>query len=121
MLPLWLSPTQVRLLPINEGLISHCEEIAGELSGIRVDIDDRTESLGKKIRAAEKEWIPYIIVVGDKEKETGSLAVRDRATGKQTNMSVEELKEIISSSTSCLPHRPLPLPFMVSKRPKFRG
>jgi len=121
MLPLWLSPTQVRLLPINEDMMPHCIEISNKLGGARVDIDDRSESLGKRIREAEKEWIPYIIVIGEKEIETGELAVRDRASGEQIKVSVDELGEKIASITSGLPYRGLPLPFLVSKRPRFRG
>jgi len=121
MLPLWLSPTQVRLLPLNDELMAYCEEVAKFLGDIRVDVDDRPESLGKKIRMAEKEWVPYIIVIGEKEKDTGMLSVRDRELGSQISVTAEDLKKKIENSISGFPQRQLPLPFLLSKRPKFRG
>lgn len=120
-LPLWLSPTQVRLLPINEELIPFCEDIVTQLADVRADVDDRSESLGKKIRAAEKEWIPYIVVIGEKERESGLLSVRIRSTGEKADMSVEQLRETLRAQTVGVPYRPLPLPALLSKRPKFRG
>ncbi len=121
MLPVWLSPTQVRLLPINEGYIPYCNELAESLGAYRVDVDDRSESLGKKIRGAEKEWVPYILVVGDKERESGVFPVRDRAAGSQRNLTLAELSGELAQLTGVLPSRPLPLPYYLSKRPKFRG
>ncbi|HPR41950.1 MAG TPA: threonine--tRNA ligase [Candidatus Methanofastidiosa archaeon] len=120
MLPVWLSPTQVRLIPINEEMIPHCQDMACKMPRIRVDIDDRSESLGKRIRGAEKEWVPYIIVVGEKEVETGKLPVRVRATGEQVAMDLDELVCEISSKSEGLPYRGLPLPFFLSKRARFR-
>ena len=80
MFPLWLSPSHVRLIPVGEKYIEYCEDILKELeaSEVRVDLDDDDATLGKKIRNAEKEWIPYIVVVGEKEKESGVLTVRVR-------------------------------------------
>jgi threonyl-tRNA synthetase len=120
MLPVWLSPTQVRFIPINEDMVSHCQEMASRMQRIRADIDDRSESLGKRIRAAEKEWVPYIIVVGEKEVSTGKLPVRIRATGEQANMDLDELISEVSSKMEGLPYRGLPLPFFLSKRARFR-
>ncbi|MBN1786303.1 MAG: threonine--tRNA ligase [Candidatus Methanofastidiosa archaeon] len=120
MLPLWLSPTQLRLIPINEGLASKCKEISEAFPGIRVDIDDRSESLAKRIRDAEKEWVPYIVVVGDKELQSGELAVRERASGEQVKMTSSELAEKIWAETKGMPFRALPLPMLVSRRPRFR-
>ena len=94
MLPLWLSPTQVRLIPISDKYMDKVEEIAKkiEVHCIRVDIDDSSSTLQKKIREAEQEWIPYIVVVGEKEVESGNLSVRDREVkGAQQNMTVEEV------------------------------
>ena len=72
-LPLWLSPTQVRLCPVNESFIKDCEKIAERMEKecIRVDIDDRVEAVGKKIRDGEMEWIPLIVVIGEREKKSG--------------------------------------------------
>ncbi|MGB9756713.1 MAG: threonine--tRNA ligase, partial [Candidatus Bathyarchaeales archaeon] len=72
MLPLWLSPTQVRIIPLSEKYTDFSEELAKKMEEncIRVDIDDRTLTLQKRVREAEMEWIPYIVVVGEKEAES---------------------------------------------------
>ena len=121
--PLWLSPTQVRLCPVNDSFNSYCNKIADEMKSecIRVDIDDRVESVGKKIRDAESEWIPYIIVIGDKEKKSGKLAVRERKTGKVKNVKASSIIKDVKKKTDGFPYRPLPLPMLVSKRPIFYG
>ena len=121
MLPLWLSPTQVRLAPLNEAFLKYAEEMAEELTNnkIRVDIDDRSETVGKKIRDAETEWIPYIIVLGESEKETCRFRVRVRSSAEQKEYSLPQLIEEIKKQTEGLPYKPLPLPRMISKRPRF--
>jgi threonyl-tRNA synthetase len=123
MLPLWLSPTQVRIIPMSEKFLEHCEKIAEQLeaSQIRVDIDERPLTLQKRIREAETEWIPYIIVVGEKEVESEALPVRDRKGRKIRNMTLKELIDEIKSQIGDKPFRPLPLPRHVSKRPQFYG
>lgn len=75
MLPIWLSPTQVRLIPISNNFIEHVARISEtmETSSVRVDIDDRSMTLQKRVREAEMEWVPYIIVVGQKELDSGVL------------------------------------------------
>ncbi len=122
-LPLWLSPTQVRLCPVSDDFLEFAEEIADSLEkeSIRVDIDDRVESVGRKIRDAEVEWIPYIVVVGEKEKKSGKLAVRFRETGKVKEMTIDELIGEIKEKTEGFPYRKLPLPRFISKRPVFFG
>jgi len=123
MLPLWLSPTQVRLVPLSENFLDFVNEISGKIedSNIRVDLDDRELSMGKKVREAETEWIPYIAVVGEKEKQTGKLSVRVRKTGKQVDMTLEELVNEIRGNTAGFPYKPLPLPRLLSRRAKFVG
>ncbi len=123
LLPMWLSPIQVRLCPINDSLLPHCEKIADELSKeqIRVDIDDRIESVQKKVRDAEVEWIPAIVVVGEREKKSGKLAVRFRETGKVKSMKSSDLIKLIKKETKDYPFKPLPLPSLLSKRPVFVG
>ncbi len=121
MFPLWLSPTQIRLIPVSEHFVDYAWEILDKIeeADIRVDLDDRDISMGKKIREAEKEWIPYIAVIGKEEKETGELAVRIRETGGRNNMGLDELIAEINEKTMGLPKKPLPLPKMLSKRAKF--
>lgn len=122
-LPLWLSPTQIRLCPVSDEFNELCEEIADniEKKKIRVDIDDRTESVQKKIRDAEMEWIQHIVVIGEKEKKSGKLAVRFRETGKVKNMKEDELIKLIRKEIKDKPYRPLPLPKLLTRRPVFRG
>jgi threonyl-tRNA synthetase len=122
MLPVWLSPTQVRLVPVAESHLPHCETVLKELENadIRTDVDDEAHTLQKKIRNAEKEWIPYIAVVGDKEVQNGTLTLRVRKTGKQEAMSPVDLIGMIKEETSGKPHRRLALPNHISKRPRFR-
>jgi threonyl-tRNA synthetase len=79
------------------------------------------ETIGKRIRNAEKEWIPYIIVIGDKEIKSKKLPVRIRETGKQENMSRKEIIKNINEKTKEMPFEPLPLPKLLSKRPIFIG
>jgi len=121
MLPIWLSPTQVRILPVSEEFMSFAEEILKkfEENEIRADLDDRNESISKKIREAEKEWIPRIIVIGEKELKSNKVAVRVRETGKQEETTLEELIEEIRDKTKGFPSKSLPLPKLLSKRARF--
>ena len=127
MLPVWLSPTQVRIIPVSERFVDAAIKIAEEIARdeIRVDVDDRNETLGKKIRDAQTEWVPYIAVVGEKEVESGKLAVTVRAESTQreqrrVEMSVEELVARIKAECEGKPFMPLPLPKLLSLRPSFR-
>ena len=120
-LPVWLSPTHVRLVPVSQKFVDACKIISEdfEVSQIRVDVDDREESVGKRIREAEKEWIPYIIVIGEKEQaDPSKLTIRARGKG-EVQESAEELKREILKECVGRPFLPLPLPKMVSKRPSF--
>jgi threonyl-tRNA synthetase len=118
-LPFWLSPTQIRLIPVGQEFVSDCERIASQLDA-RVDIDDLDDKVGKKIRNAEMEWINMIIVVGDKEKSSGIYPVRLRS-GEQRPMTIEQLKSDISELSKGYPRAGLPLPMLLSRRPVFRG
>ncbi len=123
MLPLWLSPTQVRLVPVAEEHLKYCEGLLAELEGqgIRVDLDDEANTLEKKIREAEMEWVPYIAVVGGKEIESGTLTVRvRREKGKQKKFTKEELVATIKEEVRAKPFRRIPLPSRLSQRPRFR-
>jgi threonyl-tRNA synthetase len=119
--PLWLSHTQVRIIPIMNKHLQFAEKIESILyqNQIRADIDDRTESIGKRIREGETEWIPYIIVIGDKEIESSNLVIRDRKTGKQIESNLDELIEVIRKETKDKPFMPLNLPKYISKRPQI--
>ena len=123
MLPLWLSPTQVRIIPISDKYFEHSQKLANTIEArcIRVDVDDRTLTLQRRVREAEMEWIPYIIVVGQKEIESDVLPVRDRKVGKIRRMKIEELTSQIEGVVKGKPFKPLPLPKHLSKRPQFYG
>ncbi len=123
MLPLWLSPTQVRIIPMSDKHLEHAEKLADalETQHLRVDIDDRTLTLRKRVREAEMEWVPYIIVVGQKEIESDALPVRDRKTGKIRKMKLQELISEIEEIVKGKPLKPLPLPKHLSRRPQFYG
>jgi len=99
--PLWLSPVQVKILNLTERNQKYAEKIYKELkdSGIRVELDDTNETVGKKIRDAEIQKIPYILIVGDREKKNDSVAVRERSKGdlgsqKLSDFTEKVLKEI---------------------------
>jgi threonyl-tRNA synthetase len=123
MLPLWLSPTQVRVIPMSDKYIDYAEKLAEKIEAnqIRVDIDDRAMTLQKRVREAEMEWVPCIIVVGQQEVESEVLPVRDRKTGKIRKIKLEELISEIKDLIRNKPFKPLPLPKRLSKRPQFYG
>ncbi len=121
MLPTWLSPTQVRVIPVSSEFLDKAIDVANELekAGIRVDIDDRDETVSKKVREAETEWIPYIVVIGKREVEENILSVRVRAKRETLTMSISDLIKIISEECRDKPKAKLWLPRMLSLRPKF--
>jgi threonyl-tRNA synthetase len=130
-LPFWLSPTQVRFLPVNDSFIPECARLAGELNkaGYRADVDDSSGGIGRKIAEAEKEWVPLVVVVGDKEKASGKYVPRSRkaewlqAGGLAPDVAgtLEDLVKVCAMNTGSEPRAPLPLPVLMSQRPIFRG
>jgi threonyl-tRNA synthetase len=122
-LPLWLSPTQIRLIPLSEKYVKNCEELAEKIDAecIRVDIDDRNDTVEKKVRDAELEWVPLIVVVGEKELKSGDLSVRIRASGKIEKTPLQKLIKTVKEETVGTPFKKLSLPRMLSKRPIFVG
>ena len=130
MLPLWLSPTQIRFIPVADEFVADCEKYIDELNKISVfyfirsDIDDREESVGRKIRDAEKEWIPYIIVVGEKERKekTVSPRVRKNDLGEGDRLyTISQLHDLVVQRVKDYPQQKLPISMYLSKRPKFKG
>lgn len=91
--PLWLSPVQVKIVPISEGQCSYAHEVCNKLidAGIRAEVDDRNEKMGYRIREAQLQKIPYMLVLGEKERESGSVAVRNRKKGDLGVMSFDDL------------------------------
>ncbi len=94
-LPLWLVPIQVKILPISEKQNDYCEELLEKVqkTGIRVAYDSRNEKIGYKIREAQMEKIPYMLVVGDKEKEENKVTVRSRSKADLGTISIDEFIE----------------------------
>ena len=90
--PTWLSPVQVKLLPIADAHVDYAKEVKEKLEdvGVRVELDDRNEKIGYKIREAQLQKIPYMLVLGDKEKEAGTVGVRSRKDGDIGAMAVDE-------------------------------
>ncbi|MEE3167515.1 MAG: His/Gly/Thr/Pro-type tRNA ligase C-terminal domain-containing protein, partial [Chloroflexota bacterium] len=78
--PLWLAPVQAVLIPIADRHIEYCEEVLAELeaAGFRAEVDNRNERMNQKIRTAQMQKVPYMLVVGDREQEAGAVAVRHR-------------------------------------------
>ena len=103
-LPLWLSPVQVRVLPISVVHTGYAQEVLAELkaANIRVEVDDSNESLGKKIRDAKLEKIPYLLVVGDKEVEAKTVSIESRDNGK---LDITSLADFITRATEEIKER----------------
>ena len=122
-LPLWLAPTQVRMIPVSEDHIGLAQKYAKRMarSKIRADYDDRPERVQKKIRDAEKEWIPYIVVLGEREIGAEEVPVRVREDGEIHSMSLKSLASEIKKQVRGKPYRPVPLPMSVQGRPRFVG
>jgi len=119
--PLWLAPTQVRIIPLKDEFYEFSENLADRISvnDVRVDIDDRNESIGKRIREAEKEWIRYILVIGEKEKNSEHLSIRDRQTGDVRDISFDDFLNEMKEQTKGKPYTGLNLPKHLSKRPQL--
>ncbi len=117
--PLWLAPTQIRVIPLKEEFNDFCETLTDKISSnnIRVDIDDRNESIGKRIREAEKEWIRYILVIGEKEVNSENLSIRDRQTGDVKELPFDDFLKEINEQTKGKPFTGLNLSKHISKRP----
>ncbi len=120
-LPLWLSPTQVRVVPLKDEFFGICNSLADKISShnIRVDVDDRNESIGKRIRDAEKEWIRYILVIGEKEANSDNLSIRDRQTGNVRELSFDDFIKEFEEQTNGKPYTGLNMPRHLSKRPQL--
>jgi len=90
--PTWLAPVQVQVIPVGEDYLAYAQEVTDTLfqAGIRVEVDSRDEKLGKKIREAQLQQIPYMLVVGAREQEEGKVSVRHRREGDQGSLTVQE-------------------------------
>ncbi len=119
MLPVFLSPTQIRIIPVGDKHKDFSLNVLKQIRSrrLRADIDDRDEPLGKKIRDAAKDWIPFIVVAGDKEIESGRLAVTLRKTDEKKQMTIEELGKMVEKENEGKPFERLTLAAELSRRP----
>ena len=97
--PVWLAPVQVMVIPVSEKVLSYANQVVERLKaaqpGLRVEADLRNEKLGYKIRAAQMQKLPYMLVVGEREAEGDTVAVRSRSEGEQGAMKVEEFADMV--------------------------
>ena len=96
--PTWLAPVQVKLLPVTDRALDYCKDLQDRMRmrGLRVEIDSASEKIGKKIRDAQLEKVPYMLVIGDKEVEDGNLvAVRSRKSGDMGAMNADEFIQMV--------------------------
>jgi threonyl-tRNA synthetase len=121
--PLWIAPSQVRIIPVSDQFNEFAMQVASRLRDgkIRSDVDDRHETVGNRVRIAEKEWMPYILVIGQKEKESGRLAVNKRGEKKVEQMEIDQLIQSIREIVKDMPFRHSTLPVQLSRRPVFHG
>jgi threonyl-tRNA synthetase len=90
--PVWLAPVQVKILPISDKHLDYARQVLNELKQkmVRVELDDATETLGKKIRQAKLEKIPYLVVIGDQEVASKLLTVESRDQGKLSGLGTDD-------------------------------
>jgi threonyl-tRNA synthetase len=90
--PFWIAPEQVRILPITDDNIEYAEAVAAELGEFRVSVEDRSWTVGKKIQSAHDDRVPYMLIVGDDEEETGTISVRDRKERQQKDVEMDDFR-----------------------------
>jgi threonyl-tRNA synthetase len=100
--PVWLAPVQAIVLPIADRHAEYAASVAARLraAGARAELDDRSESLGRRIRDAEVRKVPYILVAGDREVDAGLVALREHRKGDEGSVAVEELAERVARETA---------------------
>ena len=91
--PPWLAPEQVRILPVSDDNIPYCEELQAELDDFRVEIEDRSWTVGKKIQVAHDDRVPYMLIIGDNEEEAGNISVRDRKEREEKDIDLAEFAD----------------------------
>jgi threonyl-tRNA synthetase len=91
--PTWLAPEQVRILPISDDQLGYAHRVKNELDDFRVAVEDRSWTLNRKIRDAQEERVPYMIIVGGDEAEAGTISVRDRKERERGGVDVATFRE----------------------------
>lgn len=120
-LPVWITPEQVRILTVTERHISRAYELARKINKekIRVGIDDRDETVNKKVRDAKQDWVSYVIVIGDKELSSETLTIYERATNRNIVMNVDDFIQKVKKEIEDKPFKPMYLPIEMSRRINF--
>ena len=88
--PFWLAPQQIRILPITDDNLDYAQKIATDLSSFRVSVDDRPWTIGKKIRAAHNDRIPYMVILGEIEEKQNSISIRDRNQSEKSEVNLSD-------------------------------
>ena len=122
MLPVWVSPTQVRIIPVAQQFVKQGMKLLGTLekAGIRADLDDRDDTMQSKVRDAELSWIPFIVIYGEKEIKTKQLSVRSRADSKESKIGLTAFLKRLKGEVEGYPVRPLTYPVLLSQRPGYK-
>lgn len=107
--PAWLAPVQARVIPVGERFVDYATEVQKQLlaDDLRVDVDVRDEKVGYKIRSAQLEKIPYMLIVGEKEVEAGTVSVRHRQAGDLGSIPVEKFRKLLREEVASMSLKPL--------------
>ena len=95
--PLWLAPEQVRVLPVSDDNVDYAESVAAELDGFRTEVETRSWTVGRKIRAGHDDRMPYMLIVGDTEEEAGTVSVRDREERERDGVDLNEFRSALQT------------------------
>jgi threonyl-tRNA synthetase len=98
--PPWLAPEQVRILPVSDDNIPYCEQLQTELGDYRVEIEDRSWTVGKKIQVAHDDRVPYMLVIGDDEEDADTISVRDRKEREEKAVTLSEFREHLATEVA---------------------
>ena len=122
MLPAWISPAQVRIIPVAKQFVEQGLKLleALEKAGMRADLDDRDDTMQSKVRDAELSWIPYTIIYGEKEIKTKELSIRSRSDSKESKVSLTAFLRRFRAEVEGYPVRPLTYPVLLSQRPGYK-
>ncbi len=122
MLPVWISPAQVRIIPIANHFVKQGMKLLETLekAGIRADLDDRDDTMQSKVRDAELSWIPYTIIYGEKEIKTKELSIRSRADAKESKITLAAFLKRFKAEVEGYPIKPLTYPTLLSQRPGYK-
>jgi threonyl-tRNA synthetase len=122
MLPVWVSPVQARIIPVAKQFVKSALELLAELerAGIRVDLDDRDDTIQSRVREAELSWVPYVLIFGEKEVQGKDLSVRSRIEGKEVKMKTSALVTKITGEIEGYPTRLLSYPKLLTQRPGYK-